>query len=146
MSANQACTARFFDEVCNGRKLNVADQLFTTSHVHHDPANPRLSAGPAGIKELVSQYHQAFPDANWSVQEMLEAGNNVICRWTGKGTHQGNLSGIPPTGKAVTVTGIWILRFENGKIAESWDSWDALGLLQQIGVVPKLGQGAAGAD
>ena len=65
-------------------------------------------------------------------------GNMVATRWTGRGTHTGELMGIPPTGKQVTVVGITISRVEDGKVVEEWTNWDTLGMLQQLGVVPEL--------
>jgi steroid delta-isomerase-like uncharacterized protein len=143
MSPNQALATRFFDEVCNGRKLNVADEIFTPAHQHHDPANPGIGTGPEGMKQLVSIYQTAFPDAHWHVDEMLEAGDRVITRWTGTGTHRGDLAGMPPTGRTATVTGVWIHRIEGGRIVESWDVWDALGLFTQLGAVPAFGRAGA---
>jgi ketosteroid isomerase-like protein len=58
-----------------------------------------------------------------------------VTRWTITGTHEGELTGIPPTGRRISITGISIARIANGKIIESWNNWDALGLMQQLGVV-----------
>jgi predicted ester cyclase len=75
------------------------------------------------------------------VHQTVNAGDDlVITRWSGSGTHTGELMGIPPTRKKVAVDGIWILRIAGGKIVESWNSWDTLGLLQQLGVVPAMAQ------
>jgi steroid delta-isomerase-like uncharacterized protein len=142
---NKELTARFFDEVCNARKLDVTNEIFTKDHVYHDPSSPWVGPGPEGMKQLVSAYHGGFPDAHWSVEEMFAVGDRVITRWTGGGTHQGTLSGIGPTGKPVKVAGVWIHKYANGKIVESWNVWDTLGMLQQLGVVPAIGQGASGA-
>jgi steroid delta-isomerase-like uncharacterized protein len=136
---NRQLVRRFFDDMCNGRRLDLADQLFTRSHVYHDPASPWVSTGPDGMKGLIGAYHGAFRDARWHVHEMMDAQHAVITRWSGRGTHSGDLMGVAPTGKPVSVDGIWIHRVSNGTIAESWNVWDMLGLLQQIGVVPRLG-------
>jgi predicted ester cyclase len=64
----------------------------------------------------------------------------VVTRWSATGTHVEVLAGITPTGKRVTVSGIWLHRVDGGQIVESWNTWDSLGLLQQLGVVPALGQ------
>ena len=63
----------------------------------------------------------------------------MVTRWTGTGTHQGDLLGMAPTGKGAKVMGIWIHRLAGGKIVESWNVWDTLGMLQQLGVIPALG-------
>jgi predicted ester cyclase len=83
---------------------------------------------------------RAFGDAHWDVHEVIEAGDRVITRWTGRGTHTADLMAIRATRKQVSVDGIWIHRFADGKIVESWNAWDMLGLLQQIGAVPPIGE------
>ena len=134
---------RFYDEVCNKRQLAVADQLFSATHVYHDPSSPWVGKGPAGIKDLIGVYHRGVNDAHWDVHEIIESGDTVISRWTGRGTHTGELLGIPPTHRKVNVDGIWIHRIAGGKIVESWNCWDTLGMLQQLGVVPQMGAKAA---
>lgn len=141
-TANVALARRYFDEMCNGRKLEAADEIFAADHVHHDPANPWAGPGPGPMKQLVSIYQSGFPDAHWGVDAIYESGDSVIARWTGSGTHRNDLQGIAPTGKSVKVAGIMIFRIADGKIAETWDLWDALGMLQQLGVVPALAQAA----
>ncbi|WFU42581.1 ester cyclase [Bradyrhizobium sp. CB82] len=138
---NKALVRRLFEEVCNERKLGVADELFATNHTHHDPSNPSVGQGPEGMKQLISTYQTGFPDAHWSIDAMLlaEDGETVVARWTGVGTHTSDLPGIRATGKKVRVPGIWIYRFSSGKIVESWNIWDTLGMLQQLGIAPAMG-------
>ncbi len=138
-----ALARRFIDEVCNGRKLAAADELFTPGHSYNDPASPGTAKGPAGIRDVVGTYHRGVKDARWDVHEMLETGDTVVMRWTGSGTHTGDLLGIAPTGRKVRVDGIWMFRVAGGKIVESWNCWDTLGMLQQLDVVPQLGAKAA---
>jgi len=138
----EALAMRYFEEMCNGRKLEVGDQIFAASHVHHDPSSPWVGAGPGPMKQLVSAYQTGFPDAHWHVEAIYTVGDTAIARWTGTGTHQKELNGIAPTGKSVKVPGIMIFRIADGKIAETWDVWDALGMLQQLGVVPALAKSA----
>jgi steroid delta-isomerase-like uncharacterized protein len=142
-STNKSLVTRYFEEICNGRKLNVADEIFAAAHEYHDPSSPWIGPGPDGMKQLVTVYRTAFPDAHWKVEEMMEAGDHVITRWTGTGTHQGDLAGLPPTGRPVHVVGIWIHRIAGGKIAESWNSWDTLGMLTQLRAVPAFGKAGA---
>jgi steroid delta-isomerase-like uncharacterized protein len=138
---NRTLVSRFFDEICNQKKLELADELFSATHTHHDPSSPWVGPGPDGMKQLIGQYQRAFPDAKWQVEEMMDAGDNtVVTRWTGRGTHKGELMGLSPTGRQVAVPGIWIHRISGGRIVESWSAWDALGMLQQLGVVQGLGQ------
>jgi steroid delta-isomerase-like uncharacterized protein len=138
---NKAIVSRFFDECCNKRNLGVADEIFAPDHIYHDPSNPSIGPGSEGMKQLLSMYHGAFPDVHWDVNEMFasEDGTRVVTRWTGIGTQTAVLPGIPATGKKATIPGIWVHRVADGKIVESWNIWDTLGMLQQLGVVPQLG-------
>jgi len=92
--------------------------------------------GPAGVKELIAGYRAAFPDIHVTIEDQIADGDLVVSRWSAKGTHQGELMGIPATGKHATVTGITIDRIADGLIVESWNNWDTLGLMQQLGAIP----------
>jgi len=136
---NIQLSRRFFEDVCNKRQRAVADVLFAGNHVYHDPSSPWVGSGPGGMKDLIGTYHNAVNDAHWDVHSMIAAGDIVVTRWTGRGTHTGDLMGIAPTHRKVSVDGIWMHRIADGRIAESWNCWDMLGLLQQLGVVPVMG-------
>jgi steroid delta-isomerase-like uncharacterized protein len=136
--ANKAIARRNFEEVWNEGKLAAVDEIIAANHVNRDPANPGVS-GPEGFKQLVSMYRSAFPDTHFAIEAQIAEGDKVVTRWTARGTHQGELMGIPPTGKQLAVTGMTIDRIVGGKIAESWANWDTLGLMQQLGVVPMPG-------
>jgi steroid delta-isomerase-like uncharacterized protein len=117
--------------------LGVIDELVATDYVGHDPAQPEMH-GPDGIREFITTYLAGFPDGKITIDEQLAEGDLVASRWTGRGTQQGELMGVPPTGRQVTVSGITISRVKNGKVVEEWSNWDTLGMLQQLGVVPEL--------
>jgi steroid delta-isomerase-like uncharacterized protein len=118
------------------------DELFAPHYVLHDPAVPGEVRGPEGIKQYVGMYRSAYPDTRFTVEDQIAEGDEVATRWTGRGTHRGELMGIPPTGREVTITGITIDSVSGGRIEEEWNNFDQLGLLQQLGVVPT--PGAAG--
>lgn len=84
-------------------------------------------------------YTAAFPDLQLTTEDMVAEGDKVAIRNTWRGTHQGAFQGLPPTGKHVAFTGTDIFRFVGGKIAEQWADLDALGLMQQLGVIPAMG-------
>lgn len=134
--ANKEIVRRLGVEPWEG-SLGVIDELVAPDYVGHDPAQPEMQ-GPQGIKEFVTGYLAGFPDGRITIDEQLAEGDLVATRWTGRGTHQGELMGIPPTGKQVTVSGITISRVKNGKVVEEWSNWDTLGMLQQLGVVPQM--------
>jgi predicted ester cyclase len=71
---------------------------------------------------------------------MISEGDTVLARWSASGTHRGELNGIAPTNKKITISGVSVVRFAGRKIAEGWVNWDALGLLQQLGAVPERGK------
>ncbi len=141
--SNQSIVARYFDEMCNARQLDAAAEIFAPGHSYHDPSSPWVGPGPEGMQQLVSAYQSAFPDAHWQVEEMIVADESVVARWTGTGTHRGELSGIAPTGRSVNVAGVWIFRLSGGKVAESWNVWDTFGMMQQLGVAPAVGRAGA---
>lgn len=139
MSAeNKALARRLVEEAYNGGRLDVTDELVAGDFVGHDPSLPEEVRGPAGVKELIAGYRAAFPDIHVTIEDQIADGDRVVTRWSVKGTHQGELMGMPATGKQATVTGITIDRIADGRIAESWDNWDTLGLMQQLGAVPAL--------
>lgn len=96
-----------------------------------------------GLKAIMPVFRTAFPDIRFSSSDLIAEGDFVAYRDTWTGTHQGDLMGIPPTGKQVTVTETHIDRIANGKIIEHTFDWDQMGLMQQLGVIPAPGQGGA---
>jgi steroid delta-isomerase-like uncharacterized protein len=135
---NKAVINRLFEEVCNGRKHNVATEIVAPNHIYHDPATPGAPPGPDGVIAAVAPYQNAFDDAHWTIEEMLDAGDTIITRWSGDGTHTKEFAGAAPTGRRLHVDGIWICRLHDGKITESWNNWDMYGLMEQVGLVPSL--------
>ena len=87
-------------------------------------------------------FREAFPDIEFAVEDELAEGDRVAMRWSAKGTHRGELMGIPPTGNRVETTGMLIYRVSGGKSAEAWVSGDDLGIMQQIGAIPSPEQAA----
>jgi len=131
---NAELSRRIFEDVWNRKNLSAIDDLISADYVHHD-ANSPAASGIDGYKQFVNYYMNAFPDAHFTIDDAFTDGQNEVIRWTVVGTHEGELAGIPRTGRRFSVTGITIARIANGKITESWNNWDALGLMQQLGVV-----------
>ena len=136
--ANKNVVRRLFDEVWNKGNLPVADQLFASTYTHHDASTPDFGRGPESEKLRATLYRTAFPDLRLTIEDLTAEGETVTARWACHGTHKGDLNGIAPTGKPFTISGISIARFISGKMVEGWINWDALGLMQQLGVVPEL--------
>jgi steroid delta-isomerase-like uncharacterized protein len=133
-SANEALVRRFFEEFCNDRRSDLAEQLVADDYISHGPQAPP-AFGPDGVRARVGLYQEAV-DGHWTVDELFSAGDRVVARWTGTGTHRGELMGVQPTDLPIRVEALSVFRVADGKIAEEWTVWDALGLLQQVGAMP----------
>lgn len=142
---NKNVVRRLVEEVWNKGNMTVIDELFTPNYTHHDASTPDLGRGPESEKKRATLYRTAFPDLRVTMEDIIAEGETVVSRWSCRGTHKGDLSGIAPTGKQLNISGVTIARLANGKIAEGWVNWDALGLMQQLGVVPELGKAKAAA-
>lgn len=134
---NKKIVRRLFEEPWEGN-LAVVDELVASDYVGHDAADPEPLRGPQGVKEFISTYRAAFPDVRITVEQQLAEGDLVATRWSGRGTHEGELMGVEPTGKHVTVEGLTISRLEDGKIVEAFQNWDTFGMMRQLEAVPAL--------
>jgi len=137
-SENKQVVRKLFNDFLSKGNLAVADEIIAAHHVHHDPATPDFGKGPEGQKQTISLYRTAFPDLQFKIDQLIEADDFVTTRYTSTGTHKGELRGIAPTNKTIKVEGMAINRISRGRIVETWVIWDALGLMQQLGVVPAL--------
>jgi predicted ester cyclase len=134
---NKTIVRRLLEEPWKGN-LGVVDELIDRNYVGHDPSIPEPLRGPDGFKENVSTYRAAYSDAQITVDEQIAEGDRVATRWTGRGKHDGDLMGVAPTGKKVTVSGLTLSRLANGKVIEAYTNWDTYGMMQQLGIVPEL--------
>ena len=132
---NAALVRRFVEEVFNRGNLDVVDQLVTPDYVHHDPTTEEFGSGREGFKRLIRFYREAFPDLAIELEDQIATAEKVVDRWTGRGTHRGELMGMAPTGREVRAGGMSIHRISGGRIAETWNNYDALGMLGQLGAV-----------
>jgi steroid delta-isomerase-like uncharacterized protein len=121
----------------NRRNIDAVDEIYASGFVGHDPAMPEDVRGVEGAREFYGMYQSAFPDVQITIEEQVAEGDTVATRWTARGTHQGELLGVPPSGNRVEVMGVTISRIEGGKVAEEWDNYDALGMMQGIGAIPE---------
>jgi steroid delta-isomerase-like uncharacterized protein len=137
---NKAVVRRFIDEVWNGGKAEVIDEIIAADAVDHNP-NPGQPPGSEGVKWVLRVFRAALPDLHMELHDQIAEGESVVSHWTISGTHQGDLFGIPATGKRVHMAGIDFVRVVDGKMVEHWLSADQLGLLQQLGVAPAPGHG-----
>lgn len=139
---NKEVCRRTFDEIWNQKKIEVADELIAANYVHHDPQSPPCN-NLDQYKQFVRYYLNAFPDLHFAIEDQIADGDTVVTRYTATGTHNGDVAGIPATGRRISVTGMVIGRVRNGKFVEGWGNWDTFGLMQQLGVVPAEAKGKA---
>lgn len=133
---NREIVRRDVTEVWNEGNLDLVDEYVAQEFRLHDPVVPGELRGPDGYRELVTMYRTAFPDAHLTVEEMVAEGDSVTVRWTGRGTHEGELAGIEPTNREIEIAGMTLAHVEDGTIVESWQSYDALDMFRQLGALP----------
>jgi steroid delta-isomerase-like uncharacterized protein len=137
---NKAIVSRWVAGGWNTGDLDLVDEFYA-DYTMHCPGMPDVQ-GTEAFKGFVTMYRAAFPDIHFTIEDMVAEGDKVAWRATTRGTHRGDLMGIPPTGKPIEVSSIIVSRFDNGKWAEDWVLIDMLGMLQQLGVIPTPGQSA----
>jgi predicted ester cyclase len=133
---NKTKQRRVWEEVVNKGDLSLVDEFIAPSYIYHGPMGMEYK-GPAGLRQLITMFRTAFPDLHTTIDDMVAEGDKVATRITARGTHEGELMGIAPTGKKITFTGILITRWVGGKEVEAWEIPDMLGMMQQLGVMPK---------
>ena len=139
---NRSVAKRIIEEAWNHGNLDALNEVVAPNYVGHDTLGPEIH-GLEGFKKRVHSLRTAFPDLHLTVEDMFADGDVVITRFNSRGTHKGNFQGIAATGKSYKISAITISRYSDGKVVEGWIQVDALGLMQQLGVVPPLGQGKA---
>lgn len=133
---NKAAFRRYVEEVWIEENQDIVDEIFAPKYLSHQADGSVLERGPEDVKKFVGEYRSAFSDIEDVIEDMIGEGDRVVTRWRLEATHTGEFRGIPATGRRIRVTGIGIFRFEDGKVVESWDSMDQLGMMQQLGAIP----------
>ena len=133
---NKALARRATEEGLNQQNPALVDELCAPNFVFHHVS--RAIQGLSAYKHFLSKFFTAFPDAHFTIEDLIAEGDTVAVRRTFRGTHTGSLMGIPPTGRQVTITDMAILRVANGEFVEAWNNVDELGLLHQLGVISAL--------
>jgi steroid delta-isomerase-like uncharacterized protein len=134
---NKAVVRRWFDEVWNQGRAEVIEELFDENGIAHgladDPANP--IKGPRDYRPFYEVFRQAFPNITVVVEDMVAEGDKVAARCSVRGQHEGDFMGRAATKSPVEITGITIIRIENGKIVEAWNNFDFMTLHRQVGLI-----------
>lgn len=135
LEENKALVRRLMDE-----DISQGDEAVAAAIIHPDFFDntnpPGMQRGLEGHNAIVRIFRTVFPDLEWRIDDLIAEGDRVVARTTMRGTHQGAFFGVPPTGKAVEMSGVHILRIADGRLAEHWGNNDDLGLLRQIGALP----------
>jgi steroid delta-isomerase-like uncharacterized protein len=136
-AAIEQAARRGFDAFNKG-EMEAIDEACAPDVVNHDPADPEDVRGTAALKERVKGYRTAMSDLEVTIDELIVADDKVVTRWRARGTNDGELLGMPATGRKMEITGMTIDHFDaDGRIAESWDQWDNAGFMQQLGISPE---------
>ena len=138
---NKALVRRFVEEFWNEGNTSAADELMASDAEIHMPTGEVVDVD--GLKGFASTFRESFPDWHSTFEELVAEGDRVAERWTGRGTHLGELQGIPPTGKRVEAPGSVFYRIVDGKIVEFRGQLDMMGLMQQLGVMTSSQQAEA---
>jgi steroid delta-isomerase-like uncharacterized protein len=138
---NKAVVRREVEELYNHTgNLDAVEEIFSPDYVSHDPTSGEVR-GIEGARQFAATFREAFPDLQNTIEDMVAEEDTVVMRFRGSGTHEGETEAFgPPTGKRMEITGITIKRLSDGKIVEAWTNFDALGMMQQLGLIPEAGQ------
>jgi len=132
-ATNKAIVRRYIDQVLNEQRHDLAEEFLADNIELHGSG---LAPGLDVVKQWLTMFAAAFPDGHQVIEDMVAEEDRVVARTTLNGTQQGEMQGIPATGKSVSISSITIFRMDNGKITEGWLVSDNLGMMQQLGVVP----------
>jgi steroid delta-isomerase-like uncharacterized protein len=116
--------------------LGLVDELVGLDYVNHSPGMPNQPEGPEGIKAVVSMFRAGMPDLRVVIEDVIAEGDKVMMRYRIEGTHEGELFGVPPTGRRVSIESITVERVSSRKIREHWRVTDTLDMMQQLGAIP----------
>ncbi|HVZ38314.1 MAG TPA: ester cyclase [Candidatus Kapabacteria bacterium] len=135
LASNKEVARQFVEDIWGKGDLNLAEQLIAADVVDNNPM-PGLPPGRDGHNAMLTIVRAAFPDATFTLDQVVAEDDKVVDHWTMRATHAGPFMGIPATGRPVVLRGVDILRIENGQIAEFWHIEDIVGVLGQLGVLP----------
>ena len=135
MSAeNKALLRRWFDEVWNQGRASSIDELLASDAIIHG-LGPADLHGPEAFRAFHAAYRNAFPDIAIQIDDIVAEGDLVAVRWSARGTHRGDGLGFAATGRQTQFSGMVFARARNGKLIEGWNSFDQLGMFNQLGIV-----------
>lgn len=125
---------RTWVEGVNRGDVSAADRAFAPDCVIHINGSPEPDLGRDGFKAMISGLLGAFPDLRLTIEDQIVAGDKVATRWTAEGTHRGPFGAVPATGRRIRISGLVLDRVVDGRVAERWEQWDQMAMLQQLGL------------
>jgi steroid delta-isomerase-like uncharacterized protein len=131
---NKAIMRQFWS-VWEQGNIGLLDNLLAPEYVNHTLATPDLPGGPEGVKEVVRMFRSAVPDLKVVIEDMIAEGDRVATRYALEGTHGGDLFGVAPTGRHLTIKSMTVERLSGGKIVEHWRVTDELDMMRQLGAI-----------
>jgi len=131
---------RLIEEAYNKGNLAGVDGVVASNFLFRSPGM-EVKGLESYKQQIITGMRTAFPDLYFATDDMVAEGDKIAIHYTMTATHKGEFMGIPATGKKVNVSGISIVHFKDGKMVESWGNMDDLGMMQQLGVLPPMGQG-----
>ncbi|HEV2092692.1 MAG TPA: ester cyclase [Rubrobacter sp.] len=134
---NKVLMRRFYEELWSRGNLEAIPELVAEDFVDHQ-APVGQPSGRGGLAGLAVMWRTGFPDMQETVEDLISEGDKVMGRFLMRGTHGGELMGVAPTGRSVTMGGIDVVRIADGKISEFWYAEQMLELMQQLGAAPVL--------
>ena len=137
MEDNKEFERRLYEEIYVKKNSAAIEQFYAADWVSH-PSPPGMPPGLEGMKQYHAATGKAIPDLRVKLEDLFAEGDKVACRWTATGTHKGEFMGVAPTNKQITLSGIHIDRIADGKVVETWNCSDMLGVMQQLGVIPAM--------
>jgi len=137
MADNKSLTHRWFEEVWNQGRESTIDELLGANVVAFGLGEGGTEVhGHKEFKQFFDNLRNAFPDIHITIEDTIAERDEVVVRIVIEGTHKGNGLGVAATGKKIRLAGICIIQFAGGKLVKGWNSWDQLGMFQQLGLVP----------
>jgi steroid delta-isomerase-like uncharacterized protein len=140
-TAGERLVERWFDEVFTLGDLRAVEALLAEDFVARGQGDHPGKCGIGAFKEWLAWYRSSFTDPEWTVHDVIEAGDKVVARYSGRTTYRGGLPGIPSGDQRVLETGILIFRVEDGRVKELWSEMSDLHVVMQLGAFPSDGSG-----
>jgi predicted ester cyclase len=128
------CQQTWIDGLNRG-DVSAGDKAFTSDCIIHITGSPERNLPLAGFKQMIGGLLAAFPDLRVTIEDQVIAGDKIATRWTAEGTHAGPLGEVKPTGKRVRIDGMILDRVVGDRVAERWEQWDQMAMMQQLGLV-----------